>query len=98
MVVGFIGIVGWVWAVDRHSSPPSVGTQFRIRLTLGNGSGPNPVQVPADRGWAVLVAPGFGTGGPGAGDRAHAPPPSAPDRPRGGSVNQRENTGVVSRG
>ena len=47
-VGGFIGIVGWVGAVDRHSSPPSVGTQFRIRLTLGNGSGPDPVQLPRE--------------------------------------------------
>jgi hypothetical protein len=44
-VAGFSGIVGWVRAVDRHSSPPSVGTQFRIRLILGNGSGSDPVQV-----------------------------------------------------
>jgi GntR family transcriptional regulator len=43
-VAGLIGIVGWIGAVDGHSSPPSVGTQFRIRLTLGNGSGPGPVQ------------------------------------------------------
>ncbi len=49
-VAGFTGVVGGVGAVDRHSSPPSVGTQFRIRLTLGNGSGPGPVQVPV-RTW-----------------------------------------------
>ncbi len=48
-VAGFIGIVGWVGAVDGHSSPPSVGTQFRIRLTLGNGCGPGPVQGSTNR-------------------------------------------------
>jgi hypothetical protein len=51
-VAWFIGIVGWVRAVDWHSSPSRVGTQFRIRLTLGNGPGARPVQDPADRGEA----------------------------------------------
>jgi hypothetical protein len=35
----FTRIVGWVGAVHRHSSPPSVGTQFRIRLTLATALG-----------------------------------------------------------
>jgi DNA-binding GntR family transcriptional regulator len=57
-VAGFIGIVGWVGAVDGHTSPPSVGTQFRIRLTLGNGSGSRPVQDSANRRLPAAIAPG----------------------------------------
>jgi hypothetical protein len=54
----FVGIVGWVGSVDWHSSPPRVGTQYRIRPTLGNGSRPHPVQ--ADDG---QPDPGLPSGG-----------------------------------
>lgn len=49
-LAGFVGVVSWVGAVDWHSSPPSVDTQYRLlRLTVGNGSEARPVQVPRRR-------------------------------------------------
>ena len=39
MVARFTGIIRWVGAVDRRSSRPNVGTQFRIRLPLATALG-----------------------------------------------------------